>query len=71
MNPYGQSITEALHTTTLLIYFSIVIVFYCQFATDCLHAVQMLIFYHHLLLSSVFNRPSFVFIFTLTDLLYA
>ena len=26
---------------------SIVIIFICQFATDCLHAVQMLIFYHH------------------------
>ena len=38
--------------------FSIVIVFNCQFATDCLHTIQMLIFYHHhfhLQLSSLCN----------------
>ena len=29
-------------------WFSIVIIFNCQLATDHLHAVQMLIFYHHL-----------------------
>ena len=40
--------------------FSIGIIFnYCHFATDCLHAVKMLIFYHcHFQLSPLCNWPS-------------